>query len=142
VVVTGTLTVIVIIVWAAVVNTLRMGADYPLPQTLPFCSGKPPHIYDFVGCAVLAISLLSLLEILSSPRQKKDEGRRFRHSLWLIPLSLTLAGYIRTNVKPSVHWQSLVDQLNIPDPERFSSLCVLLSTCTAILLVAHIWQRR
>jgi hypothetical protein len=140
--VTGALIAIVIIIWAGVVNVVRMQNDYALPQVLPFCNGGLPGVLDFVGCAVLLAFFSLLWTILSLPRKTKEEKRRFRHSWWLIPLSLVLADYIRRNIKPSVHWRSLLDQFHVPDPERFSQLCVLIATCVAILAIAYIWHTR
>lgn len=136
----GTLTIITVVLWAEVVRMLRMGDDYPLPQVLPFCGGRRPGIYDFAGCGVLFLFFFLLWTILSSPRENNSRERRFRHALWLVPLSLVLADYIRRNAKPALHWQSLLHQFNISDPERFSQSCVLITTCTAIWIAVYIWH--
>jgi hypothetical protein len=133
---------LIIVTWAAAVNALRMSDPYPLPRVLPLCNGGPPGIYDLAGCAVLLASSYLLWAIVSLPRETKDAKRRFRHSWWLIPLCLVLADYIRRNIEPSVHWPSLLEQFHVPDPERFSQLCVLITTCAAILAIASIWHTR
>jgi hypothetical protein len=139
--VTGTLIAIVIILWAATVKTMRMGDNCPLPHVLPFCDGGPPSIFDLGGCAVLAAFFFFLWTICTLPIEARGERRVFRHSWWLIPLSLVFAAYVRRNVEPSIHWRTLLEQSHMPDPERFSQFCVLIVTCAAILAVVYVWRR-
>ena len=140
--VTGALIAIVIILWAALVNAVRMGDDYPLPQALPFCHGGPPGVYDFVGCVALVAFFMGLQKIATMPRNNTDAGRSVRHSLWLVPLSLVVAEYIRRNVRPSLSWRSLLDHGRVADPEQFSRLVVLMATCSALAAIAYVWKKR
>jgi len=137
---TGAATAILIVIWAATVNAMRMGDTYPLPHVLPFCGGGPPSVFDLGGCAVLA-AFFFLWTICTLPMEAKGESRIFRHSWWLVPLSLVFAAYIRRNVEPSIHWRTLMEQSRMPDPERLSQFCVLIVTCAAILAVVYVWRR-
>lgn len=147
----------VIVVWAAIVTEVRMGESYPLPQVLPFCSGRPVGIYDLAGCTALFTFFVLLGQtpqhggdahglntqaVLPAAKKRDDARRRFRQSLWLVPLALAFAAYISRNVEPSIHWQDVLDLLYIKDPTRFSQLAVLIATCAAILAIKYIWQRR
>lgn len=138
---TGAATAILILIWAAAVTAMRMGDNYALPRVLPFCDGGPPGAFDFGGCGVLAAFFFFLWTICTLPPKPKGERRVFRHSWWLIPLSLVFAAYIRRNVEPSIHWRTLLEQCRMPDPERFSQFCVLVVTCAAILAVVYVWRR-
>ena len=139
---TGALIAIAIILWAGLVNAVRMGDDYPLPQALPFCHGGLPGVYDFVGCVALAAFFMGLRRIAALPREKPDDRRGVRHSLWLIPLSLAVAEYIRRNIRPSISWRSLLDYGRVSDPEQFSRLVVLMATCSALAAIAYVWKKR
>jgi hypothetical protein len=144
---TGAIISIVIIIWAAAVNAVRMGDRYPLPYVLPFCNGGPVGIWDFAGCAVLlafAVAFLRIGMLATEPRdgEHRDGEHRVRRRLWLIPLSLFFAHYIRKNVEPSVSWCMILDQFHIQDPQRFSQWFVLAVTCGAILAIEYAAIRR
>ncbi len=132
---------LIIILWAVTVNAMRMGDNYPLPHVLPFCDGGPPGVFDLGGCGVLAALFFFLWTICTLPMEARGERRVFRHSWWLVPLSLVFAAYIRRNVEPSIHWRTLLEQSRMPDPERFSQFCILIVTCAAILAVVYVWRR-
>lgn len=52
-------TVVLLLVAAFVINVIREGADYPLPQTLPLLGGhEPSAIYDGLGGAGLLLLLV------------------------------------------------------------------------------------
>jgi hypothetical protein len=138
----GAIIAIIILIWSAAVNALRLGDNYALARVLPFSNGEPVTVYDIAGCAVLFIFFLLLREIVTMPRERKDDRRSFRHSLWLVPLSLVLADYIRRNVEPSIHYRTVLDQSHIPNPERFSQFLVLIATCSAILAIAYVVKKR
>jgi len=138
---TGALVAMLIIIWAALVNAMRMNNDYPLPRVLPFCNGGPPSEYDLGGCVVVLAFFFFLWTLCSLPAEPKGKSRTFRHGLWLVPLSLVLAAYIRRNVEPSIHWRNLLEQAQLPDPERFSQFCVLIVTGAAILAVVYVWRK-
>ena len=138
---TGTIIAILIIIWAATVNAMRMGDDYALPQVLPFCNGGPPSVYDLGGCAVVVAFFFFLWTVCTLPMEAKGESRIFRHGLWVVPLSLLFAAYIRRNIEPSLHWRTLLEQSRIPDPVRLSQFCILIVTCAAILAVVYVWRR-
>ena len=140
---TGAMIAIVVVIWAALVNAVRMGDDYPLPQVLPFCGGMPVGTYDVAGCVVLLAFVSLSWSMATAARVEKDDATpRFRQSLWLVPLSLVVADYVRRNVKPSIQWRGLLDQFNVSDPERFSQLAVLIATCAAILAIEYVWKKR
>jgi hypothetical protein len=132
---------ILILIWAAVVNALRLGDDYPLPQVLPFCNGGPPSVYDLGGCVVLVAFFFFLWTICTLPVEARGVKRIFRHGLWLVPLSLAFAAYVRRNVEPSIYWRSLLEQAQVPDPVRFSQFCILIVTGAVILAVVYLWRK-
>lgn len=141
-VMTGACIATTIILWAGLVNAVRMGDDYPLPQAIPFCHGNPPGVYDLVGCVALVAFFMGIQKIAAMPRKNTETGQSIRHSLWLVPLSLVVAEYIRRNVRPSLSWRSLLDYGRVSEPEQFSRLVVVMATCSAIAAIAYIWRRR
>jgi hypothetical protein len=78
--------------------------------------------------------------LLQPPRPR----RRLRPDLVLVPLALALAAWILGSIQPAIVWDDILRQLPIPeqDKERFSMLIVLILTCSAILLIKHIVERR
>ena len=67
--------VIVIVVTAALVNFLRVGADWPMPRVLPGCDGLPLSPMHFLAGAVLILLMLWGLRRLGRSAQEEDSGR-------------------------------------------------------------------
>ena len=51
-------TVLVIVLCAAAVNFFRGGQDFPLPQAIPACDGKPFNVAYFLGGLALIVLML------------------------------------------------------------------------------------
>jgi|GEM_PF-3463312 len=74
--------VIVVIVTAAFVNFLREGADWPLPQALPGCDGKPLSLtYLLGGVAIVFLVLWGLRRLgRSADKSGYEDTEPYGHS--------------------------------------------------------------
>lgn len=63
----------IVIVSALLINWVREGAAFPLPQTLPFLGGYRPGIYDAGACGLLLICAWGLLRLWNSVREGDDD---------------------------------------------------------------------
>ena len=65
-----TFAIIMIILFAFIaINIFRDGSDYPLPQVLPFCSGKDVGMFDLGAVLLLIMTLMGICNLYS----KKDD---------------------------------------------------------------------
>jgi hypothetical protein len=55
--------VIVVIVTAVVINWVRCGDAFALPQALPFLGGKDPGVYDLGACGLLLLCLWGIIRL-------------------------------------------------------------------------------
>lgn len=61
-----TFAIIMIILFAFIaINIIRDGSDYPLPQALPFCSGRDVGMFDLGAVLLLIMALMGICSLYS-----------------------------------------------------------------------------
>ena len=61
-----TFAIIMIVLFAFIaINIIRDGSDYPLPQVLPFCSGREVGMFDLGAVLLLIMALIGLCNLFS-----------------------------------------------------------------------------
>ena len=61
-----TFAIIMIILFAFIaINIFRDGSDYPLPQVLPFCSGRDVNMFDLGAVLLLLMALMGICNLYS-----------------------------------------------------------------------------
>ena len=59
---------IVLLLFAALINFLRGDAGFPISQALPLLGGHPPGLFDVAAGAMILISIWGIMRLL----RKKD----------------------------------------------------------------------
>ena len=65
--------VLVLVLSAALIHNAKIGYRYFLPQTLPFCGGLRPSIYDLIGILMI-ILFVYLLRRMSRQKRRSNDG--------------------------------------------------------------------
>ena len=66
------LTILTILLIAGLANWVRQGDSFHIARALPFCSGRPPGLYDLAGIVMILILLAGLRRLLH-PREDEEE---------------------------------------------------------------------
>jgi hypothetical protein len=72
------------------------------------------------------------------PQRPQKPKSRFRSSLFLVPMSLLVAAWFLSSIRPSISWSGILYMLGIRNRERASMLIVLGITLLAILVIKRI----
>jgi len=63
-----TAVILTVLLIAGIANWARQGDAFHIAQALPFCSGRPPGIYDLAGIVVIVILIRGLRRLRSSAK--------------------------------------------------------------------------
>ena len=58
--------VLAVLLIAGIANWVRQGDTFHIAKVLPFCSGRPPGIYDLAGIVIIVLLIRGLRRLRSS----------------------------------------------------------------------------
>ena len=64
--------ILIVLLIAGLANWVRQGDAFHIARALPFCSGRPPGIYDLAGIVMIVILLAGLRRLLS-PAEDEEQ---------------------------------------------------------------------